>query len=120
MIRAPKAFRQFLVCADQSAFDMYDNDEDLLNVMYTYLEQGEATNVGWLRRGEEVIAFLEHALEGPYTDDELAWMWFTSGAEVYSLPGDIRDYLTYILGRVRVFQEQNKAGTFVPYLSPGS
>ncbi len=117
-LKHPRSFRQFAWLADQDSDVSFPNDEDLLNAMYEQLKGVGGTKSDWLRRGDEVIAFLEHALEGTYSDKDLANMWFASGAQTYFKPEDIRAVLTFMLERVRVFQEQNRAGTFVPYERP--
>ena len=111
----PAAFRQFVWLADQDSDISFPDEDDLFNAMYEQLNHHDFTQADWLKRGEEVIAFLEHALNGPYSDEELALMWFTSGAQIYFLPKDVRDFLTHMLGQVRILQEQNRAGTFVPF-----
>ena len=115
-LRHPESFRRFAEPADQDS-DTYGSFDNQLNAMYGNLHAGEPTNSAWLRRGDEVISFLEHALEGPYTDQELATMWLTSGAQTYFPAKHVRFALSHMLDRVREFQEQNKAGTFVSYWS---
>ncbi len=113
MIEASKELRVF-VKPTHIPTELFADETVRANVMYQELgEDGDVDRGEWLRRGNALIAFFEEALEGPHTDDELAYMWHTSGADFYVLSPDIRPMLAFFLERTREFQAQNLAGTFV-------
>ncbi len=111
MIEASKEFRRFAEAVHEDAHT-YGDPAAMINSMYLHLKWHARDKDEWLERGRAVISFLEEALEGPYTDDELAHMWLQSGADIYFLSPDIRDWLTLLLEKTREFQAQNEAGNF--------
>ena len=111
MIKASREFRMFL--NGTHVLDGSESEAIIVNWMYGALKRDAENKDEWLRRGQAVISFLEAVLKGSHTDEELADMWFHSGAIFYLLPPDIRPWLTFLLEKTGELQAQNEAGVFV-------
>ncbi len=111
MIKPSAELRMFVEATHYG--DVFPDTTVRANVMYQELGVHGTSKTEWLRRGRALIAFFEEALEGSHTDDELAHMWHSSGAEFYVLAPDIRPLLTFLLEKTKEFQAQNEAGSFV-------
>ena len=112
MLKASKDFQQFARCAYGFRAEIAANMHVLVNNMHQNMVNMNDRSV-WQPMGRNAIAFLEDALRGPYSDDDLAEMWFRSGAEFGPEQDFIREFLEDMLKELKYWQAQKEAGTFI-------
>lgn len=117
-MKVPHEFHLFAKHSGQST-EGIDDPHVLVNNMYQLMISEEITRETdikgeAIRRGDVLVEFLDQALSGPHSDDDLAIMWARdaqSGSTV--LTRSIRSFLTYVRDEVDLMNKQMKNGSFV-------